>query len=143
VALPGLSVSFTVPLNAIAIVQYTIGGYVNSNSGSAGSGAEVGLFSDAGCTTAVGNTVILNAINDGGQAYMTAMASSVHVNATAGSYTYYLCARRSYAPGSTTTYFAGTGAGMIVSSNGTATTGAGPWQVPGIQGRMAVQVVKK
>ena len=74
---------------------------------------------------------------------MTAMASVTQVTGAAGSYTYYLCARRSYAPGSTTNYFAGTGAGMIVSSNGTATTGGAPWHVPGVQGRMSVQILKK
>jgi hypothetical protein len=145
--LPGLAVPFTVPagdplLNRV-IISYTVGAYVNSSGGGSASGVQVGLFTDSTCTTNVGGTLSLHAINDNGQGYKTevsALTSAFLI--LPGDYTYAVCARRSYIPGSTTAYFGNSG--MVVSSNGTATTGGtGPWQVPGIQGRLTVQVLRK
>jgi hypothetical protein len=140
---PGMAATFTVPAASVVLISYTVGAYVNSNSGSAASGAQVGLFSDAGCATNAGGTLPLYAVNDSGQGYMQVSATLTQaISLAPGGYTYYVCARRGYVPGSTTTYFGN--AGIIVSSNGTATTGGGgPWQVPGIQGRMTVQILKQ
>jgi hypothetical protein len=143
-AIPGMEVTFTVPgVNSRIIVSYTVGAYVNSASGSAASGAQVGLFTDAGCTDNAGGTLSLHAINDNSQAYAIVVGSVTRMFvSTSGTRTWYVCARRGYVPGSTTTYFGN--AGIVVSSNGNATTGgAGPWQVPGIQGRLTVQILNQ
>jgi hypothetical protein len=144
---PGLEVPFTVPagdpnLNRV-IISYTVGAYVNSSGGGSASGVQVGLFTDSTCTTNVGGTLSLHAINDNGQGYKTEVSALTHTFVVlAGTYTYAVCARRSYIPGSTTAYFGNSG--IVVSSNGTATTGGtGPWQVPGIQGRLTAQVLRK
>jgi hypothetical protein len=142
---PGMQVTFTVPASSAVLLSYSVGAYVYSSSSGGGSGAEVALFSDSTCTTNIGGTLALHGINDNGQGYMTALGSTTLVFATpaAGTYSYYLCARRSYIPG-TNTLFGGTTFGMIVSSDGTRTTGgAGPWQYPGVQARMSVEILKK